>query len=49
MFDRLGKYLSYILRHEPERIDMKLDENGWLPGYDLWINRVEKFKAWKKM
>lgn len=48
--DRLGKYLSYILRHEPERIDMKLDENGWINFQDMisGINRVEKFKIKKE-
>lgn len=26
---RIGKFLSFVLRHQPETIDLKLDENGW--------------------
>lgn len=44
--DRLGKYLSFILRHDPEHIGMKMDEEGWLNVEDMIknINNVEKFK-----
>ncbi|TQV72242.1 RNA 2'-phosphotransferase [Aliikangiella marina] len=24
-----SKFLSYVLRHKPEEIDLKLDDNGW--------------------
>jgi len=26
---KLSKFLSYVLRHHPELIDLNLDENGW--------------------
>lgn len=26
---RISKFLSYVLRHHPETIDIRLDENGW--------------------
>lgn len=26
---RISKFLSFILRHQPETINLKLDENGW--------------------
>lgn len=26
----LSKFLSLILRHSPEKINIKLDENGWV-------------------
>lgn len=26
---KISKFLSLILRHQPENIDLKLDENGW--------------------
>ena len=26
---KTSKFLSYVLRHNPELIDLKLDENGW--------------------
>lgn len=26
---RIGKFLSFVLRHQPETIALKLDENGW--------------------
>ena len=25
----ISKYLSYILRHKPENINLKLDKEGW--------------------
>lgn len=25
----ISKYLSYILRHKPETINLKLDKEGW--------------------
>lgn len=27
---RISKYLTFILRHEPESIKLKLDPEGWL-------------------
>ena len=27
---KISKYLTFILRHEPEAIGMKLDPDGWL-------------------
>ncbi len=32
---RISKYLAKHLRHEPERIGLVLDENGWTPVDDL--------------
>lgn len=29
MNTKTSKYLSYILRHKPDSIDIKLDKNGW--------------------
>lgn len=26
---RISKFLSYVLRHHPELIDLELDQNGW--------------------
>lgn len=28
--DKLSKFLSWVLRHEPEEIKLSLDENGWV-------------------
>jgi putative RNA 2'-phosphotransferase len=28
---RLSKFLSYVLRHDPESIGLELDEGGWVP------------------
>ncbi len=36
-----SKFLSLILRHKPETIGLKLDENGWAEVQDL----IEKSKA----
>lgn len=27
--EKISKFLSYVLRHKPEKIDLKLDKNGW--------------------
>ncbi len=32
---RLSKFLSLVLRHEPEKIDITLDESGWTDCRDL--------------
>ncbi len=32
---RLSKFLSLVLRHEPERIGISLDSNGWVAVDDL--------------
>ncbi len=34
----ISKFLSLVLRHQPEAIDMKLDEHGWLPIDELIAN-----------
>lgn len=31
----ISKYLSFILRHKPESIGLKLDKNGWLDIDDI--------------
>lgn len=28
-FDKIGRYLCFILRHHPEKIGITLDEHGW--------------------
>jgi len=35
---KISKYLTFILRHEPEAIGMKLDPEGWLKIDDLVKN-----------
>ncbi len=42
---KLGKYLSLILRHKPEVIDIKLDEHGWADVDELLagMNRQGRF------
>lgn len=37
----LSKFLSYVLRHHPEDIGLKLNENGWAQVSEL-INKSEK-------
>lgn len=32
---RISKYLSYVLRHHPELIDLALDKNGWANTQEL--------------
>lgn len=33
--DNTGKFISFILRHHPEAIGIKLDEHGWAHTEDL--------------
>ena len=35
---KISKYLTFILRHEPNAIGMKLDPEGWLKIDDLVKN-----------
>ncbi|MDR2954317.1 MAG: RNA 2'-phosphotransferase [Prevotella sp.] len=32
---RIGKFLSLVLRHEPQKIGIRLDENGWADVQEL--------------
>lgn len=36
--NKVSKFLSYILRHKPESIGLKLDSNGWLLIMDIINN-----------
>ena len=50
---KLGRFISLILRHKPETIDLKLDENGWADTKELIKKLVileEKLilKHWKE-
>ena len=38
---KLGRFISLILRHKPETIDIKLDENGWADTKEL-IEKISK-------
>ncbi|MGL4820140.1 MAG: RNA 2'-phosphotransferase [Bacilli bacterium] len=46
---KLGKYLSYLLRHNPKSLDLAIDENGWVNVEDLIkaINGTNKFRISK--
>lgn len=36
---KLGRFISYILRHHPEAVNLELDENGWADTEEL-INKI---------
>lgn len=38
---KISKFLSLILRHKPETIDLKLDENGWADVKELLEKSAE--------
>ena len=38
---KLGRFISLILRHKPETINIKLDENGWADTKEL-IEKISK-------
>ena len=39
---RIGKFLSLILRHEPQKIGIQLDENGWADVEELMSKCARK-------
>ena len=39
----VGRFLSLILRHQPEKINLKLDENGWAIVAELQEKLAIKF------
>ncbi len=42
-FDKIGKYLCFILRHHPEKIGITLDEHGWADVDELLAGISERF------
>ncbi len=38
---RISKFLSLILRHQPQSINLKLDENGWADVQELIIKSTK--------
>ncbi len=42
---KISKYLSFILRHNPDAIGMKLDPDGWLNVEELIKNANENGKS----
>ncbi|NQX84663.1 MAG: RNA 2'-phosphotransferase [Flavobacteriaceae bacterium] len=40
---RISKFLSLILRHQPETINLDLDGNGWALVSDILANKTLKF------
>ena len=48
---RTGKFVSYILRHHPERIGIELDEHGWAGVQELidGVNSQEGHELTKEM
>ncbi len=40
---RISKFLSLILRHSPETINLKLDKNGWANVSDILSNKKLRF------
>lgn len=35
LYKKESKFLSYVLRHHPDRLGLKLDQAGWVPVTDL--------------
>ena len=40
---KLGRYLSYLLRHKPEDAELNMDKNGWVNVSELIKNTNGKF------
>ena len=41
----ISKFLSYVLRHKPEEIDLTLDQNGWADLNELLAKMAGEFKG----
>ena len=48
-FDKIGKYLCFILRHHPEKIGITLDEHGWADVDELLAGALCVGDSWKKL
>ena len=45
---KISKYLSFVLRHHPEKIGIKLDPHGWVAIEELLIAaKNHKFPIWE--
>lgn len=44
--EKIGRFISYLLRHKPETLKLKMDKNGYVEVNELIekINSVEKYK-----
>ncbi|HML64801.1 MULTISPECIES: RNA 2'-phosphotransferase [Dysgonomonas] len=40
---RIGKFLSLVLRHDPDKIGLELDEQGWANVKDM-IDKCKKYR-----
>ncbi|MEO5909356.1 MAG: RNA 2'-phosphotransferase [Pelobium sp.] len=40
--NHISKFLSYVLRHHPEKIDIQLDQNGWA-AIDELITKADNY------
>ena len=41
--EKLSKFLAYVLRHNPQEVDLTLDEQGFTPIDDLWAAVQKRF------
>jgi len=41
-FDKISKFLSYVLRHKPETIEIILDSDGWV-NIDSLITQANQY------
>jgi len=46
--NKISKYLSFILRHKPESVNLKLDGKGWA-DIDELILKTKKFRLNRKL
>ena len=45
---RISKFLSYILRHNPDKFNLPLDKNGYAPINGILVILKEKFAGFSK-
>ncbi len=49
-YKRLSKFLSLVLRHKPELLDLTFDEDGFTTIFiDELVKRMQKYPHWKEL
>ena len=46
--NELSKYLCLLLRHQPEKAELDMDEHGWVSVKQLMTTKIEKYQHFVK-
>ena len=48
-YEKLSKFLSFVLRHHPEEYNIELDEEGFTPLKELMESMINTHHSWAKI